>query len=231
MKILPYLFTAFFIVVGLSTAQAQFVGDFALTPPSANIYSANTTVGNWTYTVMNTGGNGQISTVSAPANFTLSASGFGAGLGSTSTLEYPSVPVDGTLAFDYIVNLGGSGGGASATVTFGHSADTPITLTSSGSGSVSWNILAGESIEFSAFAMGGMTISAGGAGGVGGVGGVGGPPGGPGAGGGVTPVLGSASASISNFSFIPASVPEPSDFALGGGLLAIGAACWRRWRN
>ncbi len=210
-------------------AQAQFTGNYSLTPPTAqNVTTANT-LGLWSFTLVGTG-NGYIDTTSAPSSFVLSSSASGTGLGLNASLTLASVPQAGTISFNYNFSAStfGSTPPSIAQFTYGQNLNTNTLVTSS-SNTVTWNVLAGDTIFFTAYAVGGEDMMAGGAGGIGGIGGIGGPPmGGAGAGGTVTPTTGTATVSVSNFTFTPAAIPEPADFALGGGLLALGAGAMRR---
>ena len=205
---------SFLLLTGLalgslaSTAQAQFTGNYALTPPSGQDFTGNTTAGFWNFSISpiaGGGGSGSLDTTLQPNSFTMQAVASGTSNSTISSLAYVSVPEAGTITFDYNFTDNFQGTGGTANFTYDQN-EVPIVISSNSTGSGSWEVQPGDSLSFNTFASGGEV-------------------------GGFFPQQTQSVVTISNFSFTNATVPEPAEFALGAGLLAIGVAQWRRRKS
>jgi len=197
------------LVLTIQTASAQFTGNFALTPPSAGSYSANTSLGSWTFTNTSTGGSASVDTTNTPGSLQLTSSGFGLGLTGTSNFAYGNFLQSGNLSIDYNYTASNGGGGASTSFAFEHNNIIVQNFISSASGTFLLNVTAGDSMSFVTAGSGGMFM--------------------------ITfpfpmffPTSGSSSVALSNLSFTPSSVPEPADAGLLLGAAALGWVAYRR---
>jgi len=206
MKIPSYLLLTGLALGSLaSSAHAQFTGNYALTPPSGQDFTANTTAGFWDFSispVSGGGGSGSFDTTLAPNSFTMQAVAAGTANSTISSVAYGSVPAAGVITFDYNFTENFLGSGGTANFTYDRNG-TPTVISGNSTGSGVWDVAPGDSLSFNTFASGGEI-------------------------GGFFPEQTQSVVTLSNFSFTGATVPEPAEFALGAGLAALGLALGRR---
>lgn len=216
MHLSKFLLSCLLALAPVASLRADFSGDYSV--GSAANYSlvsgASTTVGQWSALLTTTGGSGSVNTHSAPGSVTLSATGnggFGMGIpGNNASLAFTyTFASSGIVSFSY--SIGTAGG------FFGVTLDS-VAQTASGS-AYSFNVSSGQTLAINVSATGMMGTSF-----------MMTDP--------ITfmpmfyPMPGASmteTVTISNFSG-PSAIPEPSSFALIGGLGALAAGGLRRRR-
>jgi len=199
---------ALFLLAALAPpARAQLIGDFAI--PSIGIIDSPSTLGAWTFLNQDSGfDDASLDTTDAPDSIT-----FGMGSEDVTNFSFLSItaPESGTLSFAYSFSASVGGNNPVGVCVFtladaGNSTGSGFTT----SGSILWNVQAGDLISISNSATGGILMTQEGSNIL------------------FFPVPSSSSLTISNFSFAPIAVPEPATCSIGIGLAALASAYFRR---
>jgi hypothetical protein len=202
-----FFFLVLFLLGSLTpVTRAQFIGDYALTPPAGSVITSNSTAGNWNFSLVTTGSaTGSLDTSLAPDSFTLQSTATGSGNSITDTLNFLSVSQAGTISFNYNSALNAGGIAFGTDFSYSNSRNGLLDLASTADSFMS-SVLPGDTLSFSTTATGGVLF------------GLGGP----------TSTQAEALVTISNFSFTPASVPEPANYAVASGIVTLLIAIFRR---
>lgn len=206
----PRVVAALFLLAALApAARAQLIGDYAI--PSIGLIDISSTVGAWTFLNHDSGlDDATLDTTDAPDSINFGTESDDASITNYSFLSI-TAPESGTLAFDYSfsASVGGNLPVGICEFTLSDAGNSTSSLSTT-SGSILWNVQAGDLISIDNSATGGTLYMQEGSNIF------------------FIPVPSSSALTISNFSFAPIAIPEPATCAVLLGLPALALASFRR---